>query len=61
MDRVGMAGEATKILLVGNAPHRNRGCEAIVRGTMEILSATYGGDLDVPLGVSGSPETVAAQ
>lgn len=28
-------------VLAGNAPYENRGCEAIVRGTVEILSQTF--------------------
>ncbi|MBI1356443.1 MAG: polysaccharide pyruvyl transferase family protein [Acidobacteria bacterium] len=51
----------TRILLVGNAPHRNRGCEAIVRGTMEILEATFGPNLVVSSGVMAAPSTVEAQ
>lgn len=48
-------------LFVGNGPYRNRGCEAIVRGTMEILSQTFGEDLSTPSGVMAQPVTVAAQ
>lgn len=48
-------------LFVGNGPYRNRGCEAIVRGTMEILSTTFGPDLRVRAGVMASPATVASQ
>jgi hypothetical protein len=29
-------------LLVGNGPYLNRGCEAIVRGTMAILCQAFG-------------------
>ncbi|MEN6355781.1 MAG: polysaccharide pyruvyl transferase family protein [Armatimonadota bacterium] len=29
------------VLLVGNGPYSNRGCEAIVRGTVEILSRSF--------------------
>lgn len=54
-------GTCRRFLFVGNAPYRNRGCEAIVRGTMEILSSTFGPDLRVQSGVMASPETVAAQ
>ena len=49
------------LLFVGNGPYRNRGCEAIVRGTMEILSETFGSDLRARSGVMASPATVAAQ
>ncbi len=48
-------------LFVGNAPYRNRGCEAIVRGTMEILSETFGSDIRARAGVMAAPETVDAQ
>ncbi|MAZ08556.1 MULTISPECIES: polysaccharide pyruvyl transferase family protein [unclassified Limnobacter] len=51
---------ATKFLFVGNGPYRNRGCEAIVRGTMEILTETFG-EIQASAGVMASPETVAAQ
>jgi polysaccharide pyruvyl transferase WcaK-like protein len=36
-----------KILLVGNGPYLNRGCEAIVRGTMEIIRKEFGSGFDV--------------
>lgn len=36
-----------QILLIGNGPYRNRGCEAIVRGTVEILKGAFGGALSV--------------
>lgn len=49
------------LLLVGNGPYRNRGCEAIVRGTMEILTETFGADLTVRAGVMASPVTALAQ
>jgi colanic acid/amylovoran biosynthesis protein len=49
------------LLFVGNGPYRNRGCEAIVRGTMEILSDTFGADLTVRAGVMAQPSTVEAQ
>lgn len=54
-------GLATKILFVGNGPYRNRGCEAIVRGTMEILTETIGDDLAISSGVMAAPDTVLAQ
>jgi polysaccharide pyruvyl transferase WcaK-like protein len=34
-----------RFLLVGNGPYANRGCEAIVRGTMEILRREFGPDI----------------
>lgn len=36
-----------QILLIGNGPYSNRGCEAIVRGTVEILKGAFGGALSV--------------
>lgn len=42
----------TRFLLVGNGSYANRGCEAIVRGTMEILRKEYGG-VDARAGVYG--------
>lgn len=49
------------LLFVGNGPYRNRGCEAIVRGTMQILQDTFGQDLTARAGVMASPTTVDAQ
>ena len=49
------------ILFVGNAPYRNRGCEAILRGTMEILQATFGTNIVARAGVMAAPNTVTAQ
>lgn len=48
-------------LFVGNGPYRNRGCEAIVRGTMEILSTIWGEDIVARAGVMASPITIADQ
>lgn len=42
----------TRFLLVGNGSYANRGCEAIVRGTMEILRKEFGG-IDARAGVYG--------
>ncbi len=42
--------------------YRNRGCEAIVRGTMEILRHEFGPDVSVRSGVGGGcPETIMSQ
>jgi len=49
-----------RFLFVGNGPYRNRGCEAIVRGTMEILSGIWP-DVSAQAGVMAAPGTVAAQ
>lgn len=51
----------TPFLFVGNGPYRNRGCEAIVRGTMEILSRVWGTGIAAHAGVMASPGTVAEQ
>lgn len=48
-------------LFVGNGPYRNRGCEAIVRGTMEILSEVWGPDVTARAGVMAQPSTIADQ
>ena len=48
-------------LFVGNGPYRNRGCEAIVRGTLEILSGIWGPDITARAGVMAQPSTVADQ
>lgn len=49
-----------RIALVGNAPYANRGCEAIVRGTIEILQGTFE-EIQVVSGSFGNPELVRAQ
>ena len=51
----------SRFLFVGNGPYLNRGCEAIVRGTMRIMRAAYGDDLAVRAGVMREPSVVAAQ
>lgn len=48
-------------LLVGNGPYRNRGCEAIVRGTMAILRREFGEDFRVTVGTFSTPEVFAEQ
>lgn len=40
-----------KFLLVGNGSYQNRGCEAIVRGTMAILRREFGSDIRADAGV----------
>jgi len=50
-----------RFLLVGNGPYRNRGCEAIIRGTMNILRKEFGDDISVVVGSFGHPETVRKQ
>ncbi len=41
----------TKFLFVGNGSYQNRGCEAIVRGTIEILRHEFGEQFQVEAGV----------
>jgi colanic acid/amylovoran biosynthesis protein len=48
-------------LLVGNGPYTNRGCEAIVRGTMVILRAEFGPDVEATLASFGNPQSVVQQ
>lgn len=48
-------------LLVGNASYANRGCEAIVRGTMEILRREFGDDITASAGIYGDPAEIRAQ
>jgi len=61
IERTSVLEVGCPLLFVGNGPYRNRGCEAIVRGTMEILSGTFGTDLQARAGVMASPSTVATQ
>lgn len=53
--------DAKHFLLVGNGPYTNRGCEAIVRGTMAILRNEFGENFRVILGSFGPPATIADQ
>jgi colanic acid/amylovoran biosynthesis protein len=48
-------------LLVGNGPYCNRGCEAIVRGTMSILRREFGSDIKGWVGTYASAEEVREQ
>lgn len=56
-----MAEHGKKFLFVGNGPYQNRGCEAIVRGTMEILRHEFGRDISVQSGVQTGGNTVRKQ
>jgi colanic acid/amylovoran biosynthesis protein len=49
-------GSNTHFLLIGNNVYLNRGCEAIVRGTMEILRAEFGEGVTADNGCFGDPE-----
>src|SRR4051812_11314720 len=48
-------------LFVGNGPYRNRGCEAIVRGTLEILRHEFGPSVQASSGVYAAADIVRAQ
>jgi colanic acid/amylovoran biosynthesis protein len=48
-------------LLVGNAPYANRGCEAIVRGTTQILDAAFGDRTRYVAASFGRPEQIKTQ
>jgi polysaccharide pyruvyl transferase WcaK-like protein len=52
---------SSSFLLVGNGPYLTRGCEAIVRGTMQALRKAFGENLAVRAGVMREPFLVAAQ
>lgn len=47
-------------LLVGNGPYSNRGCEAIVRGTMAILRREFG-DIRATVASYARPDVIARQ
>lgn len=49
-----------RITLVGNGPYANRGCEAIVRGTMNILRGAFG-DIEVIAGSFGTRANIEHQ
>lgn len=48
-------------LLVGNAPYLNKGCEAIVRGTMVILRKQFGESFRVTVASFGTPDIIEKQ
>lgn len=51
----------SKILLVGNGLYLNRGCEAIVRGSMKIFEHAFRDCFSIRAGVMAMPEPVAEQ
>jgi colanic acid/amylovoran biosynthesis protein len=57
------SGSESSFLLVGNASYQNRGCEAIVRGTVNILGnvATDPETLRFTSAFYGTPDALAAQ
>ncbi len=50
-----------RFLLVGNGAYLNRGCEAIVRGTLVSLRQEFGSEIEVAAGVYASKEALDAQ
>ncbi|MGB0154263.1 MAG: polysaccharide pyruvyl transferase family protein [Verrucomicrobiales bacterium] len=52
---------SSKILLVGNGTHQNRGCEAIVRGTIKTLEKAFKCRPSITSGVMASPVTIDRQ
>lgn len=51
----------TKLFFVGNGSYQNRGCEAIVRGTMEILRRCVSPDLEIEAGSYGDTGVIQSQ
>lgn len=51
----------TRFLLVGNGLYNNRGCEAIVRGTVAVLSSAFGEDTRFTVASFGETEDFARQ
>ncbi len=57
-----LEGRAPQFALVGNGPYLNRGCEAIVRGTMCILERHFGPDVRASVGsFYGGPDLHGTQ
>jgi polysaccharide pyruvyl transferase WcaK-like protein len=54
-------GSPPHILLVGNPSYQNRGAEAIVRGTLEILRREFGSDIRARAGVYATASIVREQ
>jgi colanic acid/amylovoran biosynthesis protein len=51
----------TQFVFVGNGSYQNRGCEAIVRGTMEILRQEFGEPIQVSAGVYADQAEIQKQ
>jgi colanic acid/amylovoran biosynthesis protein len=52
---------ATTFTCVGNGGYYNRGCEAIVRGTLRILEEAFPGAIRARIGFYGDPRSIAKQ
>jgi colanic acid/amylovoran biosynthesis protein len=52
---------SARVLLIGNGSNHNRGCEAIARGTLTILRAAFGAEVEVRNGILADPDVVTAQ
>lgn len=48
-------------LLIGNGPYQNRGCEAIVRGTVKLIEHFWGDDFTISQGIIGNAAAIAQQ
>jgi len=56
-----MRSNEPHFLLVGNGSYQNRGCEAIVRGTVEILRHEFGESFKAPAGIYAEHAIVQEQ
>ncbi|MCC0179589.1 polysaccharide pyruvyl transferase family protein [Waterburya agarophytonicola K14] len=56
-----IAKATSQFLFMGNSSYHNRGCEAIVRGTMRILRNSFGDNIQVAAGSYGSAEDLFQQ
>ena len=50
-----------KLLLVGNGSYQNRGCEAILQGTLRILQKEFGASLEVVAGVFEDEDAIEGE
>jgi len=53
--------KSSSVVFVGNASYQNRGCEAIVRGTVEILAETIQGSVSFTNAFYGDEEAFCSQ
>lgn len=58
---VNSGAKAAKVVMVGNGTYLNRGCEAIVRGSLRIIREGLGNEARVTVGSFGPPEEVKRQ